>query len=52
MSPVLVTPGGMAMTSFTASSLYSGVNSRCDLAIVNVLSCEEFTQRSQGQIGS
>ena len=36
-------------TSFTASSLYSGVNSRRDLAIVNILSCEVSTPRGQGQ---
>ena len=35
-------------TSFTASSLYSGVKSRRDLAIVNILSCEVSTQRGQG----
>jgi hypothetical protein len=37
------------MTIFTASSLYSGVNSRRVLAIVNILSCEVSTQRGQGQ---
>jgi len=36
-------------TSFTASSLYSGVKSRRHLVIVNILSCEVSTQRGQGQ---
>ena len=38
----------VVMTSFTASSLYSGVNSRRDLAIVNILSCEVSTTRGRG----
>jgi hypothetical protein len=37
------------ITSFTASSLYSGVNSRRDLAIVNILSCEVSTRWGHGQ---
>ena len=40
----------MLMTSFTASSLYPGVNSRRVLAMMNILSCEVSTQRGQGQL--
>jgi hypothetical protein len=36
------------MTSFTASSLYSRVNSRRVLAMMNILFCEVSTQRGQG----
>ena len=37
----------MSITSFTASSLYSGVNSRRCLPMMNILSYEVSTARGQ-----
>src|ERR1019366_6021986 len=39
------------ITSFTASSLYSGVNPRRVRPMMNILSYEVSTQRGQGQSG-